>query len=370
LASAQPEPPGPNGGPCWFNADYLFWFRNQPRSVPLLTTGPAASRGIIGQPGTTVLFGGSDGGDFGSSGARISGGTWLCGMCAVEGTAFILGQHSVGFTASGLPVLARPIFNTLTGREDTHLISLPGAFAGSAVVSLTTRMWGAEANLVYNPYHSTGNYPEWIVGFRFAELDDALDISDNTRILANGVSNFNGVPVFSGNSISTTDHFGTRSEFYGGQIGVRSRCEFCCCLFLELVGKVAFGDTHQEENLIGTTTLVPPVGPSRTTGVGLLALSSNSGRHSRDDFSVLPEGNITLGCWITPCIKAYAGFNLLYWSDVLRAGDVVNRAVNPTLDPRSNVFGQAGGTAAPTPSLGNDRDLWLYGVTVGLGFEF
>lgn len=373
LAGAQPEPAGPNGGPTWVSAEYLLWFFDQPRPQPLVTTSPASSFGILGQPGTVALIGGTDGGERSFNGARIRAGHWFTGMCAWEASAFMLGQESltktVSSNAAGTPVLARPIFNVLANQEDVHLVAFPGAFAGSVTASLSTRLWGGEANLIYNPYHSTGNFPEWIVGFRFVEMHDQLDISDNTTILARGSSNFGGVAVFAPNGLNTTDHFGTRSQFYGGQVGVRSRFEFLDCLYLSLEGKLAIGDTHQVVNLNGNTTLVPPAGASRTISSGLQALSTNIGRVTRDDLSFLPEANISFGCWITPCVRVFTGFNAIYWSDVARAGDQVTHQVNVTLDPRSNVFGRQAGAQAPGFVI-KDRDFWTYGLTTGLALEF
>src|SRR5204862_492234 len=75
---------------------------------------------------------------------------------------------------------------------------------------------------------------------------------------------------------------------------------------------------------------------------GLLALPSNIGRYSRDRFAVLPEASINLGYQVTPWLRATAGYTFLYCSNVVRPGDQVNLAVNPTQLP-SNL-------TAPAPS--------------------
>lgn len=409
LVFAEPNPPCPDGGQAsaaaactceepstcafcahptdncccepvqtYFNAEYLLWFLKQPLPQPLVTTGTPGSGGVLGAPGTTVLLGGNGGRDEDYSGMRFTLGCWKCGGCsdlAVEGVGFFLDQRTTSVTAgsnaAGSPVLARPIINSLTGAETVHLIAFPGAFAGSVAASTTTQFWGAEANLIYNPFHITGNYPEYIVGFRYLDLHDHLDITDTSRILPGGVAFFNGAPVFAPNQLSTFDHFATRSQFFGGQIGLRSKGEFCQCFFVETIGKVAFGTTREEVDITGNTTLIPPTGPARTTTGGLLALASNIGHYSRNKFAIVPEGTLNVGCYVTPHIKTYVGFNILYWSEVFRAGDQVSRLVNPTFDPRSQIFGLAGGgPGRPAVQLQGRDDFWVYGLNAGIGFEF
>ena len=52
-------------GRVWLRADYLMWFTTGTRLPPLVTTSPqgtpANQAGVLGAPGTTILFGGSDG---------------------------------------------------------------------------------------------------------------------------------------------------------------------------------------------------------------------------------------------------------------------------------------------------------------------
>src|SRR5207249_3637555 len=57
---ANPEPPCGPPGRVWFDAEYLLWWTKNDHVPPLITTGPATFPvGFLGNPGTTVLFGGS-----------------------------------------------------------------------------------------------------------------------------------------------------------------------------------------------------------------------------------------------------------------------------------------------------------------------
>src|SRR2546430_13181096 len=45
----------------WASAEYLLWrIKDAPAPVPLVTTSPPSSFGVLGNPGTAVLFGGSE----------------------------------------------------------------------------------------------------------------------------------------------------------------------------------------------------------------------------------------------------------------------------------------------------------------------
>src|SRR5207253_2607656 len=69
--------PARESDPLWFSGEYLLWWTKGSNLPPLVTTGsPAAARpGALGQPGTSVLFGGDvDSGP--RSGARFAGGLW------------------------------------------------------------------------------------------------------------------------------------------------------------------------------------------------------------------------------------------------------------------------------------------------------
>jgi hypothetical protein len=66
---------------------------------------------------------------------------------------------------------------------------------------------------------------------------------------------------------------------------------------------------------------------------GLLALSSNIGDYERDRFSMIPELNINVGYKLTQRCKLRVGYTILYWTNVLRPGDQIDREINSTLLP-------------------------------------
>jgi hypothetical protein len=63
----------------------------------------------------------------------------------------------------------------------------------------------------------------------------------------------------------------------------------------------------------------------------------------------------------------FTGYTLLYWFDVVRAGDPVDLTVNPNLLPP--VTGPAAGPSRPAPRF-QTTDLWVQGLSTGLEFRF
>ena len=109
---------GASGPPSsfWVRGEYLLWWIKDSQAPALITTGvPGATAlpGVLGQPGTTVLFGGSDVDNQVRSGGRVTGGFWLdnCQTVGLEGNYFFLGSRSVRFdrASSGAPGEVDPI---------------------------------------------------------------------------------------------------------------------------------------------------------------------------------------------------------------------------------------------------------------------
>lgn len=108
----------------WADFDYLgFWVKGN--HVPALVTTspigtPQSRAGVLGQPGTSILFGDQRLNTDMRSGGRITFGAWLVGdVLAIEGNYFALGTETTNYSATSVfsngstsdPILARPYFN-------------------------------------------------------------------------------------------------------------------------------------------------------------------------------------------------------------------------------------------------------------------
>jgi hypothetical protein len=66
---------------------------------------------------------------------------------------------------------------------------------------------------------------------------------------------------------------------------------------------------------------------------------------------------------VTPGFRAYVGYNYLFWSNVLRPGEQIDRTVDLTFVPNAPrvPFGQN----RPLPTF-KQADLWAQGLQFGL----
>jgi Putative beta barrel porin-7 (BBP7) len=346
----------------WASGEYLLWWTKNAPSAILVTTGSAADAfpGALGQAGTRTLFGGSGFDAGATSGFRVTIGGWNDRECGIglEASGFMLQQRSAGFHAAsdptGNPSLYLPVFRADLGREGTYRIADPTfGLNGRVAIGAQTQLWGAEINGLANLVRNNCLTVDLIGGFRYAGL--AEDLTVNT------VSN-DTVNVFTD---LTTDRFATRNHFYGGQLGLRAGYLFGRAS-LDVSGKVALGVTHESVDISGSTFEAGPgaVTPGLFPG-GVFSQRTNIGTSSRNPFAVMPEVQVKLGYLITPNVKAFVGYDFLYWSQVVRPGSQVDRSINPT-----QTFGGAlTGVPAPVP-LFNRTDYWAQGVSFGLEFRY
>jgi hypothetical protein len=353
----------------------LWRIKDGPLAAPLATTSAPGSLGVLGASGTTVILG-SNLVNFGN----FNGSRWTAGfsgpeeLVGLEFTGFFLEKHSrdlfpISSDAAGAPVINRPIIDVTTGQETNFPVSAPGALSGTLGESLSSRMWGAEANGFGSLYRSLRFNADILLGFRFLELEESLEIDQNSTVLENGTAGFGGSTLGPGSNLSIIDRFGTRNDFYGGQIGLQTEVRLGEHFFVYLVGKTAFGTNHESINNFGSTSQNLMGSPVTTLPGGLLVLRSNAGHFSKDEFAVVPEGGMNVGWQITHHICLSVGYTFLYCSSVIRPGDQIDRVVNPGLVPASLSFGSVTGPAVPTVHF-RQTDFWAFGVSAGLSIRF
>jgi len=360
--------------PTWtVRADYLLWWiKNGPNPHPLVTLGTEESEGILGNAGTTVLYGGS-GINFGPfSGGRLTA-DWHADHCrSIQFSAFMLEQRSERFaTASddtGIPVITRPVFDVLLGQETGSSVGFPNAFRGNVAVGSSSQLWGGELNLLQDWSCDGCRRVHLILGVRYLELQEALYVHQDVTILEAGIAGFLGTPVFEPTRMWINDGFETQNRFYGAQIGGQTRIDLGS-LSVDLIGKVAFGWTQQILSLTGSTTSLGQPEPIGVAPGGLLCLPSNIGRHDETVFAIVPEITLTANYCIRENITARIGYTFLYWSDVVRPGEQVNRVVNAEQVPSSLAYGPLTGPAVPQPSL-KSSDFWAMGLHFGLEIRY
>jgi hypothetical protein len=366
------------------------WIRRGPLTAPLVTVGDSTGLAVIGQPGTVVVFGGN-GLDFSTqSGFRADAGIWLDPdeRLSLDVGGFYLAPTRVNFSiasdANGNPFIGRPIinFNPVVGPlgNASELISMPGFISGSSTVEATTDLYGIETNARYREMITPRLELESLVGFRYMNLHENLQITDRaTNLGLVGPLAFLGNFVNAGDMVVDFDSFSTTNRFFGIQFGEKLRRGFGP-FYLDAMahvpvqfdvsvwGKVALGGTSETVNINGQTALLPVGGPVQTAPGGILALPSNIGSHHRTVFGIVPEAGISIGMEITPHVRIQAAYSFLLWSAVARPGAQIDTGVNPSQIPSDSGFGLGGGPNRPLFAF-HDEVFWVQNVFVGVEFR-
>lgn len=360
---------GPPTDSANLETDYLLMWMNRSHIPALLTTGPAASLGFLGAPGTTALLGPGNFGPQGPlSGLKIRGGGWFDDRWpghGINGSFFFLGPGSHTYTTSSnqFPVLTRPFFapnaailptGALPG-EFGEQIAFPQQAEGVFQAELSSFLWGADVNLRSCIYRTCMARAEWFAGYRHVNLRETLTMAE---FLVAGPNNPQS-PV--GTRTFVEDRFGTRNQFHGGQIGYavgrqQGRFDY------DFRASVALGVSHQEVDISGFQVReLPGVAPVTFNG-GLLAVGPNVGTYRRNEFAVVPELTFNLGYMITPATRIHIGYNFLYWSNVVRPGEQIDRVVDLTFIPNAPMTTRAANRPVPTFQ---QSDLWAQGLQFG-----
>lgn len=347
-------------GNRWYgSAEYLLWFVRGFNVPPLVTTGPPSTLGVLGANGTQVLVG--DAVNYEAfSGGRFALGYWFCDsqLFGLEGSFLFLSTNARNFVANsdtmGNPVISRPFVDAVTGRQTIEPVAFPGESAGGVAAHATTQLWGAEILARTNPWCGSWWKVGLLGGFRFLSLEENLSVTESLTTLGDEVTNH-----------TLSDSFGTHNRFYGGELGLATEFRVGRW-FLDTRAKVALGGTRQTAHISGSevdTNL--NTGQQVRFNSGLLALASNSGRFSRDQFSVVPEVGLNLGYNVNDCLRLYVGYTFVYWNNVVRPGAAIDTTVNT-----SQLSGGAlAGPARPAFAFKN-TDFWAHGVNFGLELRY
>jgi hypothetical protein len=365
-------------GPCCFGglyvrAEYLLWGTKGADLPALVTTSPADTEqndaGVLGEPGTRILFGDESVNSNTRSGGRITFGWWFdpCRRLGVEGEYFALKDETDDFRGGtdDFAILARPFYDVVDGEENASLTSFPGLVRGDLVAEAETRFQGSGVRAIYNlccgdgcgtscitccPV-ATGYRFDAIIGYRFLRVDDRVSVVENSTSLDSEIPG----------AFFIRDSFESENQFHGVDLGTGwSWCKGC--FSLDLVSKLALGNTRSKINIAGSTVITEG-NESQTLEGGILAQRTNSGSFQADEFAVVPELGLTIGYQLNPCWRATLGYTFIYWSRVARAGDQIDRELNPNLFPPE----QEPQTTHLRPEFNiHYTDFWAQGLTAGL----
>jgi hypothetical protein len=357
----------------WVDAEYLLWWVKDAHVADALV-----STGAVNDFHTQVFFGGQDV-DFGAfSGGRVTAGGWFDDFHVFgwELRGFVLSQQTRSFTFSsnglGFPPLGIPFSNNDLHVQDFFDVAIPFQTVGRIDIALSSQMWGAEANLLFNIHRGECCSFDLLGGYRYLGLREVLQIKTATGALPGQAVFFDALTFGPPAVISTVDRFSANTDFQSAQLGAHVQWRFGS-FALDVTGKVALGDSFTATNVSGASSLqIGPAIPSHTTQGGLLALPSNIGHVSNDDdFAVVPAVEAKLSWQLSRHVSLFASLDCLYWSRVVRASQQVNTIVSAVQVPTSIEFGfpPIQQPVQPQRNLING-DFWAEGVGFGIEFQF
>ncbi len=366
---------GPSPDLFFVQAEYLLWWTNRSR-IPVLATTSASGNGFgfLGDPDTRNLLGPGDFGPSYRNGMRIRAGGYFdeCDPVGVDGSFFFLGtaRQKEAFDSSRFPVITRPFFapNTANIPVPPGVIALPGEFgevvarpglsSGRFEVEEDSYLWGADLNYKCGVCRTCEGGRGWFVGYRHVNLSERLRMTE--FLTASGAQAADPV----GTRVVVQDSFEVRNRFHGGQIGYfwnRRAGRFD----VDARVSVALGVTHQILDIDGFQQRTRPGEATQLFRGGLLATGPNLGQFTDNRFSVVPEATINMGYMLNPSVRLYAGYNFMYWNNVIRPGDQIDRTVDVTLVPNPPAGVPSSGQFRPQP-LFRQSDLWVQGVQLGV----
>ncbi len=121
------------------------------------------------------------------------------------------------------------------------------------------------------------------------------------------------------------------------------------------------GDVNQTASIAGSQNVA---GTGANSGV-FANSSTNAGNYSRNMFAFVPEGTLKIGVDVTDRLRLFVGYDILYLSNAVRAGDAIDTAINTNYQ----VGGAPSGTPRPAFVFRNST-FTAQGVTAGLEYHY
>ena len=367
-------------GRLWLSADLLLWATSG-NSLPGLVTSspagtPAAQAGVIGQPGTSILFGNDWVPGTMRPGGRVTVGYWFDPrqLDGIDAQYFELADATSSGTfgnQGGNVLLGRPYVDTVTGQQAAVLFPPPYTLPADPALldrSITarqaTRFQGFDLilrrSLTCDSFHR-----RWLVGgYRFLQLNDSLNITDSS-VVSSGPA-----PGYPLTNIVATDSFKAQTQFQGGEFGIIERW-WQQRWSLQVLGKMALGASIFDTDIAGSTLATQtasasgsPTTLSNTPGY-VLSQPTNIGSHGSSLFAAVGEVGVTADYAIWSQCRLSVGYSFIWWSTVGRASGQIAPSVNPTQFPPGTLSGPAQPAFQQRSS-----DFWAQGLNLGFEYQF
>jgi hypothetical protein len=236
----------------------------------------------------------------------------------------------------------------------------PGKLAGSVTVNSVNNFQGANVNVRWGLVRRPKYVLDLQTGGRWMRFDEDLNIYENLA----STKNTTQAPAGSGFLVS--DQFSTNNTFYGANFGLLNTI-YIGRFNLGLNAKLGVGVNNQTVDIYGNTVTNSVTAITSSPG-GLLAMPTNIGSYSQSKVTVIPELDFQVGYQLSQRWRFTLGYSLLYWSNVVRPGNIIDPVVNPNQFPPAST-GPLVGPARPAFAW-NTADLFIQGANLGLEFRY
>lgn len=378
VESSVEQPVGVLHHPVLFEADYLLWWirGNHSRQGSYIGFAPVSdfvNSGDGSLPNITSLHSPAQSSDYGAlSGLRLTLTSYVDEehSFGVELGWFQFWKQSItnAYTSNGEVLLGPTYFGT-DGTRALILASFPAAVTvngftlnegrGALVgASSGTSLWGAEANARCRLPSLFLDRIYLLGGVRTLHWGEGI-IIDTTSVPLPGSNAFGAIAV--------RDSFAALNQFWGGQVGLQARGQYGR-FTLDLANKIGVGGIHEQIKVSGETVIAAGANVTRLTG-GVLTQATNIGTYEAGRIAWMNEFTLKGGFNVTDNLRATVGYNVIWLSDVVRAGNAVD-AVDPRAIQILGTYDPTASLTRPAPPTLQESTWWAQGITFGLDVSF
>jgi|GEM_PF-6114336 len=205
------------------------------------------------------------------------------------------------------------VYSTLGAGETLHIGAKQEFTSGSAMVqmrllcatfdgdgSLLQRLAMVDRLGLFPPAKQTIRL-DCFSGYRYYGFDDELSMQ-----------------LESGGAMQPRDVFTANNSFHGGVLGLQWQ--------------------YERGNLYAKTTTMVTFGGTRNTLQLTDGSASSVENYQEDQFTVIPELRVLLGLDISRCLSIYGSYDVLFWSNVVRAPEQIANLSSASFQPLSDDF--------------------------------
>ena len=320
----------------WGGVDYLQAWGKSTTPPALFTSAPVGTplpnAGVLGQSGTKLELGGNRLLSNTRPSFRAAGGVWLTHDFGIDGSFLMISEVRRTFRATDAPggrIYARPL--SVGGVESAiPFDQVPSSLFGRT----TTATMGGDVALRYTLSRGDMGHIDLLAGYRYLNLRDRV-VVETTQVQGPASNYF------------VSDAFLSRNEFHGPEVGFATQHRLLDRFTIATRMTVGLGVTISQVKVEGSSDL-----NGNVLSPGIFAAASNVGRYRSTHFGVMPVSEVQFGYDATDRLRFQVGYTFLYWNDVRRSADQIDRSFPNPIYPNKGT------------------DYWVQGVTLGMQIRY